>query len=68
MELKASLKETKEYQVEQFLHECKIDFNKININNIKDWIRSAKEIRKNCRIHKKGEIRRYFYKKRKIKR
>ena len=67
MELKAYLEETKEFQVEWFLHEYKIDFNKTNVNNMKDWIRSAKKIRKNCRIYKKGEIRRYFYKKRKIK-
>ena len=34
---------------------------------MKDWIQSAKEVWKNCKDHKKGEIRQYFYKRRKIK-
>ena len=45
-ELQSYLKETKEYQVEQFLKDYKIDLNYININNMKDWIRSAKKVRK----------------------
>ena len=66
-ELQSYLKETKEYQVERFLKDYKIDLNHATINNMKDWIRSAKEVRKNCRVYKKDKIRRYFYKKRKIK-
>ena len=34
---------------------------------MKDWIQSAKDIQKNCKSYKKGDIQRYFYKKRKIK-
>ena len=53
-ELDEYLKETKEYKVTRFLNECNIDCNRSSINNIKDQIRSAKEILKIAKFTKKG--------------
>ena len=51
-ELQEYLQETKEYQVEHFLQEFKLNINNASLQYMKDWIWSAKEVRKNVKIIK----------------
>ena len=67
IELKQYLEETKEFQVIRFLQDYKIDLNKAIVQHMKDWIQMTKDIRKNYKSYKKGDIQHYFYKKRRIK-
>ena len=57
----------KEYQVDRFLDDFKINLDSASIACMRGWIRSIKEVKKSCKNYKKDEISRYFYEKRRIK-